>query len=122
MNACVCTAAVFEGASVSLFDYQLALHPEHLDRGRLGPAATWAMRHQMKQAGWFTRDWHAQVLWRVAGTLVELVEEWRGLLAGSTAGRAPADTTMSAGMDIARVEGFAFSILCHRDAVVSPSV
>jgi hypothetical protein len=60
-----------------------------------------------------------QVLWRVAGTLVELMDEWRALLAGGTASRAPAEMTVSSGMDIARVEGFAFSILCHRDALVS---
>ena len=80
------------------------------------------MRHQITQAGWFTRHWHAQVLWRVAGTLVELMDEWRALLAGGTASGLPSAMAVPAGMDIARVEGFAFSILCHRDAVVSPNV
>jgi hypothetical protein len=73
------------------------------------------------QAGQVSNHWRVQVLWRVAGTLVELMDEWRALLAGATAGRAPAETTVSSGMDIARVEGFAFSILCHRDALVRPT-
>ena len=59
-----------------------------------------------------------QVLWRVAGTLVDLMDEWRALLAGA-AGRTPAEAGSPQGLDIARVEGFAISILCHTDAAVS---
>lgn len=64
-------------------------------------------------------SWPVQVLWRVAGTLEDLMDEWRGLLLGGAASQAPAsETGASAEMDIARVEGFAVSILCHTDVHV----
>lgn len=60
-----------------------------------------------------------QVLWRVAGTLVDLMDEWRSLLPGGAASRAPPpETCASAEMDTARVEGFAISILCHTEVHV----
>lgn len=66
----------------------------------------------------------AQVLWRVAGTLVDLMDEWRGLLLGEAASRAQSpEPAGRPDMDIARVEGFAISILCHPDVhvrLVSP--
>ncbi len=55
----------------------------------------------------------------MAGILVDLMDEWRALLVGGTIGGVPAEAAASSGMDIARVEGFAFSILCHTDATVS---
>lgn len=82
----------------------------------------WLFVCRKEQAVQVVYHWCMQVLWRVAGTLVELMDEWRTLLAGATAGKAPAEAAVSAGMKIARVEGFAFSILCHRDALVSPTV
>jgi hypothetical protein len=85
-------------------------------------AAALAVYVPTRAAGQVLNHWRVQVLWRVAGTLVELMDEWRALLAGATAGRAPVESTVSAGMDIARVEGFAFSILCHRDALVSSTL
>ncbi len=57
-----------------------------------------------------------QVLYRTAVFLVEVMREWRGLLVGEGAAytlhserAAPPD------VDIACVEGFALSILCHPD-------
>lgn len=60
-----------------------------------------------------------EVLWRVAGTLVDLMDEWRGLLLSDAASRAQApEAAGPVDMDIARVEGFAISILCHPDVHV----
>lgn len=57
-----------------------------------------------------------QVLYRTAVILVEVMGEWRGLLVGEGAARALlSERAASPDVDVARVEGFALSILCHPD-------
>lgn len=59
------------------------------------------------------------MLYRVAHILAEVMAEWRGLLTGDGASRALlTEKIASADADVARVEGFALSILCHPDVHV----